>query len=169
MSRVECELTIPAPWGGDKETKCGTSYGTGSLYYCDPCNDYYKRLYPQGWHYYAGDVCDHGTYVGGVGVDWMCGYCEDGLTSKTYCTEEGCPDEYFEWTRYPNQWKTIHVPNPARDSAAKQIMQLRKMVFDIQKSTGTTELLHNPSVRAEWHRLIRVNSDRYVHGVEETN
>jgi len=165
MSRVECDITIPAPWGGGKEAACGTSYGGGSLYYCDPCNNYYKGRYPQGWNYYAGDTCDHGTYVGGIGIDWTCGYCEDGLTSKTSCSEEGC--EYFEWTREPNQWKTIHIRNTVRDSVAKRIMQLRKMVFDIQKTTSITGLIHNPEMRVEWHRLIRVNSDRYVHGVGE--
>lgn len=39
----------------------------------------YKRLikyYPQGWRYYAGDTCKHGVYVGGCGIDWMCGRCE---------------------------------------------------------------------------------------------
>jgi len=30
--------------------------------------------------------CPHGVYVGGVGVDWMCGPCEDGDTAvvETY-------------------------------------------------------------------------------------
>jgi hypothetical protein len=25
--------------------------------------------------------CEHGVYVGGSGIDWMCGYCEDGITA----------------------------------------------------------------------------------------
>ena len=165
MSRVECDITIPAPWGGDKEVKCGTSYGMDSLYYCRPCVVYYEYRYPHGWYYYAGDICDHGMYTGGIGYDHMCGYCEEGLTSKTHCIEYGC--EYFEWTREPNQWKTIHVRNTVRDSVAKRIMQLRKVLLDIQKGAGTTGFLHTPAIREEWHRLIRVNSDRYVHGVEE--
>lgn len=28
--------------------------------------------------------CEHGTYVGGCGIDWMCGYCEDGWTWAEY-------------------------------------------------------------------------------------
>ncbi|HZZ17152.1 MAG TPA: hypothetical protein VFE08_14455 [Candidatus Sulfotelmatobacter sp.] len=28
---------------------------------------------------YAG-YCEHGTYVGGCGADYMCGYCEDGIS-----------------------------------------------------------------------------------------
>jgi hypothetical protein len=26
----------------------------------------------------SGDTCRHGVYVGGVGIDWMCGRCESG-------------------------------------------------------------------------------------------
>lgn len=36
------------------------------------------KQYPQGWRYYPGDVCRHGMYVGGCGIDWICGYCENG-------------------------------------------------------------------------------------------
>lgn len=25
--------------------------------------------------------CEHGEYVGGCGVDWMCGLCEDGISA----------------------------------------------------------------------------------------
>ena len=34
--------------------------------------------YPQGWNAYPGDICPHGKYVGGSGIDHMCGYCENG-------------------------------------------------------------------------------------------
>lgn len=37
-----------------------------------------ERDYPQGWRHYPGDVCPHGKYVGGVGIDLMCGACEIG-------------------------------------------------------------------------------------------
>ena len=36
------------------------------------------REYPQGWAYYPGDTCKHGTYTGGCGIDRMCGACEMG-------------------------------------------------------------------------------------------
>jgi len=26
--------------------------------------------------------CEHGRYVGGCGVDWMCQWCEDGISAK---------------------------------------------------------------------------------------
>jgi hypothetical protein len=26
------------------------------------------------------NYCEHGTYVGGCGIDYMCGYCEEGIT-----------------------------------------------------------------------------------------
>ena len=169
MTRLECEQTIPAPWGGDQEVECGTPY-TLRKNYCNPCMAYYTERYPQGWSYYAGDICDHGMYTGGIGYDYMCGYCDEVLTSKTHCIEYGC--EYFEWTRETNQWRTIHVPNPVRDTVAKMIMSQRGLIFDIQNktsSTGNSSLIHNPAIRDEWHRLIRDNSSRYVHGVEETN
>lgn len=45
---------------------------------CDDCIAYYKAVFPQGWSYYPGDVCEHGVYVGGCGIDWICGRCEEG-------------------------------------------------------------------------------------------
>lgn len=27
------------------------------------------------------DFCEHGTYVGGCGIDWMCGDCELGISA----------------------------------------------------------------------------------------
>lgn len=50
----------------------------GEREYCGPCFDELKEMYPQGWHYYPGDVCPHGKYVGGCGADLMCGRCEMG-------------------------------------------------------------------------------------------
>ena len=26
--------------------------------------------------------CEHGVYVGGCGIDWMCHYCESGVTAE---------------------------------------------------------------------------------------
>lgn len=45
---------------------------------CDQCRPYLLRVYPQGWQYYPGDCCPHGTYVGGCGPDIMCAACEAG-------------------------------------------------------------------------------------------
>lgn len=28
--------------------------------------------------------CEHGTYVGGCGIDWMCEWCESGTNSSDY-------------------------------------------------------------------------------------
>jgi len=46
--------------------------------HCDACAPLYHIIYPQGWSHYPGDVCEHGVYVGGCGIDYMCGPCEDG-------------------------------------------------------------------------------------------
>ncbi len=40
-----------------------------------------KRLYDNAVAYIQSSnegYCFHGTYVGGCGIDWMCGYCESG-------------------------------------------------------------------------------------------
>lgn len=47
-------------------------------HYCHSCVCRCRIKYPQGWKHYPGDVCKHGTYVGGCGIDWMCGPCEMG-------------------------------------------------------------------------------------------
>jgi heterodisulfide reductase subunit C len=31
-------------------------------------------------------TCEHGTYVGGCGIDWMCGWCESGVPWDEYQT-----------------------------------------------------------------------------------
>jgi len=53
-------------------------YQAGEQQLCD----YHARVaeieYPQGWRGYPGDICRHGMYTGGSGVDWMCGPCEMG-------------------------------------------------------------------------------------------
>jgi hypothetical protein len=45
---------------------------------CDACRPLLAVIHPQGWRYYPGDTCPHGVYVGGCGVDLMCGTCESG-------------------------------------------------------------------------------------------
>jgi len=54
---------------------CG-SYFCGVKQLCDRCELEAARQYPQGWRHYPGDVCEHGTYVGGVGRDLLCPRCE---------------------------------------------------------------------------------------------
>ncbi len=47
---------------------------------CEHCAPLYELRYPQGWSYYPGDVCEHGTYTGGSGIDYMCHPCEMGYS-----------------------------------------------------------------------------------------
>jgi len=43
----------------------------------DPRNDFgFNTLYPEAAR--EEGRCKHGVYVGGIGVDWMCGRCENG-------------------------------------------------------------------------------------------
>lgn len=60
----------------DMVTQCGRWRGGTVL--CDACLAKAELRYPQGWSYYPGDVCKHGMYTGGSGIDWMCGPCEMG-------------------------------------------------------------------------------------------
>ncbi len=43
---------------------------------CDTHKKEAEQRYPQGWDTYPGDICVHGTYVGGVEADHICGACE---------------------------------------------------------------------------------------------
>lgn len=63
--------------GVDHFARCGKYIG-GEQMFCDPCEQKFMQMYPQGWNSYPGDVCSHGVYVGGVGIDWMCQRCEFG-------------------------------------------------------------------------------------------
>lgn len=60
-----------------RDIMCGDRFW-GSLQYCSYHERAYELWYPQGWNYYPGDVCPHGMYTGGSGIDWMCGPCEMG-------------------------------------------------------------------------------------------
>jgi hypothetical protein len=56
---------------------CG-EWWNGGIALCEPHEKLYYEQYPQGWRSYPGDICPHGMYTGGVGVDRMCGACEMG-------------------------------------------------------------------------------------------
>lgn len=72
-----CENTVEhyTPRGTKMIHPCGYWFA-GEKLYCDDCEMKLRAIYPQGWSYYAGDRCPHGVYVGGSGIDWMCGACE---------------------------------------------------------------------------------------------
>ena len=61
-----------------ERTLCGSWVAGQGKVFCDQDQKRMEHQYPQGWRYYPGDVCRHGTYVGGSGVDLMCGACEMG-------------------------------------------------------------------------------------------
>ena len=72
--------------------------------------------------------CRHGAYVGGIGIDWMCGYCESGITELWKC--DCGKSEWFD-TRNPVKC----IANPERADRARSIMRmrsdLRKMVDEM--------------------------------------
>ena len=61
---------------GAPDMKCGDG-GTNHLEFCNSCEKRNRKAFSQGWSYYPGDICKHGAYVGGSGIDYMCGRCED--------------------------------------------------------------------------------------------
>ena len=63
--------------GNPIEVRCGTTWNS-EMHLCPECDEKALERYPQGWRYYPGDTCKPGTYVGGCGVDHMCGLCESG-------------------------------------------------------------------------------------------
>ena len=77
MHKCGKTITLMTPGGREYKVKCGTP-GPNEYHFCDPCDKKNEASYPQGWRYYPGDVCPHGVYVGGCGIDWMCGQCEVG-------------------------------------------------------------------------------------------
>lgn len=40
--------------------------------------------------------CKHGTYVGGCGADYMCGYCENGMTDYEWAIGVALDEYYWE-------------------------------------------------------------------------
>ena len=59
------------------EVPCG-EWWDGGVVFCAGHKWLYEQEYPQGWESYPGDICPHGVYVGGCGIDWMCPHCESG-------------------------------------------------------------------------------------------
>jgi hypothetical protein len=70
---MACTTTVNT---GYKWVPCGTWVPGDGYEYCNLHMKQMQERYPQGWRYYPGDVCPHGKYTGGCGVDLMCGYCE---------------------------------------------------------------------------------------------
>ena len=67
-----------AQYTDERPVYCGSWEAGEGTVLCDMCEIDARRRYPQGWRFYPGDVCKHGVYVGGCGIDWMCGPCESG-------------------------------------------------------------------------------------------
>lgn len=67
--------------GGEYDNDgCSVNQDNGG--YHGVCNDCWAKTYPQGWRAYPGDTCEHGKYTGGCGVDWICHWCEMGVSRE---------------------------------------------------------------------------------------
>ena len=82
MKDCNALLEYYTPAGRSYFVKCG-DWHNGQACYCPKCEKELMKQYPQGWRYYAGDVCEHGEYVGGCGIDYMCFDCEMGIPVPT--------------------------------------------------------------------------------------
>jgi hypothetical protein len=75
-----------------------------------------QKDYPQGWHHYPGDVCPHGKYTGGSGVDLMCGYCEVGLTTwvkdPSYSLRFRLVDYITDWIDGRVRYRASQIGDP---------------------------------------------------------
>lgn len=86
----ECKNTVVAMVrkdGTPVEKPCGIWFA-GEKLLCETCFKQALEDYPQGWRGYPGDICRHGTYVGGCGVDYTCPRCEYEDTSPSPSPEE---------------------------------------------------------------------------------
>ena len=68
--------------------------------------------------------CEHGVYVGGCGIEWMCGHCENGVTAEELA-----------------QWKAAHEASLPRCE-----------VIGCQRSIGETHqrILHSIRDLVRW-------------------
>lgn len=152
------------PRESGKPDHCGKPSVFGYRY-CQPCLEYYEERFPQGWKYYAGDVCMHGQYTGGCGADLMCGGCEDGYTTRVDCSVDGC--DQFEFTRHDEPIVVFHAPNPVRSSIAQQIKEERhwwlKIKADFRAQGAQT--IDNSIFRNQMRKRIDGSSahKRWVH------
>ena len=118
----------------ERPVYCGDWVG-GRKEICDTCLPQMNEKYPQGWRYYPGDVCIHGTYVGGCGIDWICQPCEDGL-------DKWVDDPRFEFLITTADGKTIHTT-------------LEWRLSDLQPGTDRWTLRR----LARMNRMLRVMTD----------
>lgn len=75
MTVCKNTVTVYSPRGREMKVKCGRTFN-GEFRMCESCLAEAEKAYPQGWEHYPGDICEHGVYVGGCGIDWMCPICE---------------------------------------------------------------------------------------------
>jgi hypothetical protein len=90
--------------------------------------------------YYDGDFCEHGVYVGGCGIDWMCSWCEDGISAA-------------EAKRIVTAQRTRET----RERADRAALLLAKLLqhgvsgSDAQKFTQESSYIGNPLTRYGRH------------------
>lgn len=77
MTLATASHSIGRTFASGRDIMC-REWVSGEVQLCDLHLKDAEKNYPQGWRAYPGDVCPHGKYTGGSGIDRMCGYCENG-------------------------------------------------------------------------------------------
>jgi hypothetical protein len=109
---AQCGAPVTKFTNGGREysVACGT-YEGGRVTLCDSCEAKAAAQFPQGWQGYPGDTCPHGTYTGGSGADYMCGYCEGGYepdyTAKVAQNESAGTCMHCGSTRTAPRWTAV--------------------------------------------------------------
>lgn len=112
---------------------CGDWYNGGKVF-CKAHEDYFAEQYPQGWASYPGDVCVHGVYVGGCGIDWMCHDCEMG---------------YTKWVAEPWYKLQVHLISP---DGAKLGSPLEVMRWTDIDSPKVARAIFRAAIK--WNRML---------------
>lgn len=50
--------------------------------------------------------CEHGRYVGGCGIDWICPYCEEGISAKELRAIRRWENRELRWRRIMHRIST---------------------------------------------------------------
>lgn len=140
----------------EQPVHCG-DYDQDGKVMCDACLEQARKDYPQGWEHYPGDVCPHGNYTGGCGIDWMCGLCEAGLTERVelpmyglaltfgdlepYQTREQAESTRLKWNAEQESidaaWARVHAESMRIDEIQDNALILKMVRWQaIQIATG---------------------------------
>lgn len=90
--------------------------------------------------YWAGELdgyCIHGTWVGGCGIDWMCGRCES------------------DQPLFATEWAMEIVREERRYAIIRELNEMRER---IEAVVGETKLFTNSEIKEMWTAWIHLTN-----------